>query len=134
MIASRIRSTALASLLAAAAVLLPAGLATATAANAATSSVTATQGLSCSATLTVIAQFPDYFQATITVTNTGTVPIGHWYVFISFLTGRQQGQGAAVTSNLFNGAIPVGGSVQTTVAIGGWVSSSPVINRCIAGT
>ncbi|MBO3747462.1 cellulose binding domain-containing protein [Streptosporangiaceae bacterium NEAU-GS5] len=132
MLANRIRSTVIGSLLAAAALLLPAGLATGGAADAATTSVTATQGLSCGATLTVIAQFPDYFQATITVTNTGTVPIGHWYVAIAFLTGRQQGQQTAVTSNLFNGAIPVGGSVQTTVPIGGWVSSSPVIIRCIA--
>src|SRR4051794_18144821 len=95
MLANRIRSTVLGSLLAAA--LLSAGLATGSAASAASSSVTVTEGLSCSATLTVIAQFTNYFQATITVTNTGTVPIGHWYVAIAFLTGQQQGQQTAVT-------------------------------------
>ena len=125
MFGNRIRATVLGSLLAAAAMV---GLVAAGPASAAPARPVASTGsVSCTATLTVVAQWQTGFQAVLTVTNTGTATINGWYAFLVFPDGRQR----FVTSNLFDGTLAPGASVQVGVLLDGSPTPPPTI-RCIA--
>lgn len=87
------------------------------------SRTTGTGGPTCSATLTIVNQWPGGYQANITVTNTGTVPIQSWTVTLTFpgtpgitqiwnATVTVTGNQVAITNVSYNGPLAPGASTS----------------------
>ena len=95
---------------------------------------------SCSATYSVVNSWSGGFQAQVTLTNTGTVPLSSWALSWTF-PGSQQisgswsgvftqtGASVSVTNEPYNGSVAVGGTVTVGFTANG-TSGSPTAVTC----
>jgi cellulase/cellobiase CelA1 len=96
-------------------------------------------GSSCKVAYTLVGQWQGGFQASLSITNTGTAPINGWTLVFSFANGQtitqiwnasavQSGSQVTVSNLSYDGAIAPGTTLSSTVGfLGSWngVNTAP---------
>ncbi|MBX5456973.1 MAG: cellulose binding domain-containing protein [Thermogemmatispora sp.] len=102
-----------------------------------TPSPTPGTGASCQVHYSVVSQWPGGFQASISITNTGSSSINGWTLSFSFTAGQQitqlwngsytqQGAQVTITNASYNAQIPAGGTLSSPPGfLASWNGSNP---------